>query len=92
MAGLGSRHVGLFSPTNSQSRRQSILRFIGRICVFAAISGALLISGVTLHAAELKDPTEIIRSLAPIEYLPHHSGIRGPAIDLSIPFALGSAD
>ena len=61
-----------------------MLRFIGRICVFAAISGALLISGVTLHATDLKDPTEIIRSLAPIEYLPHHSGIRGPAIDLSI--------
>lgn len=42
--------------------------------------------------ADVKDPNEIIRSLAPIEYLPEHGGqARGPSIDLSIPFALNSA-
>ena len=69
-----------------------MLRWSYRRSLFAVISGALLMIAVTAGATDLKDPTEIIRSLAPIEYLPHHSGIRGPAIDLSIPFALGSAE
>ena len=69
-----------------------MLRSTYRRSVFAVISGALLIAAATAGATDQKDPTEILRSLAPIEYLPHHSGIRGPAIDLSIPFALGSAE
>lgn len=63
-----------------------------RRSLFAVISGALLMIAVTAGATDIKDPTEIIRSLAPIEYLPHHSGKRGPAVDLTIPFALGSAE
>ena len=69
-----------------------MFRSTGRRCVFALISGAMLVAVATAGAADVKDPTEIIRSLAPLEYLPEHSGgFRRPAIDLTIPFALNSA-
>lgn len=69
-----------------------MLRSTGRYCVFAMVCGAMLVAASVAGAGDIKDPNEIIRSLAPIEYLPVHSGIaRGPSIDLTIPFALDSA-
>ena len=61
--------------------------------VFAFLAGILFVAGQPLRATDIKDPTEIIRSLAPIEYLPVHSGLhRRLSIDLTIPFALDSAE
>ena len=67
-------------------------RSTGRRCVSVLVSGFLLVGAATAGAADIMDPNDIIRSLAPIEYLPEHSGgAQGPSIDLTIPFALDSA-
>ena len=57
--------------------------FVGVVVTFIQMTDAF---------ADVKDPDEIIRSLAPIQYLPEHSG-KSPvsSIDLTIPFMLNSA-
>ncbi|MBT5496557.1 MAG: OmpA family protein [Alphaproteobacteria bacterium] len=56
----------------------------------ALLTTALLIAASPAHAAD-PDANEIIRSLAPITYLPKHGGKPRRAIDLEIRFEIGSA-
>ena len=56
----------------------------------ALLTTALLIAASPAHAAD-PDANEIIRSLAPITYLPEHGGKPRRAIDLEIRFEIGSA-
>lgn len=56
----------------------------------AAVVASLLVAAEAAAAEGVKDLNAIIRALAPIEYLPEHSG-RKRAIDLDIGFALDSA-
>jgi subtilisin family serine protease len=68
-----------------------MFRSRGRNCATATVLGLMVATTVAM-AADIKDPNEIIRGLAPIEYLPEHSGgAPGPSVDLTIPFALNSA-
>lgn len=60
----------------------------------------LIAAGVTFGASAIAgagishalDATEIIKSLAPIEYLPEHGGKPKRAIDLEVQFKVNSAD
>tara|TARA_Y100000588_G_scaffold315100_1_gene343010 strand:- start:1427 stop:3529 length:2103 start_codon:yes stop_codon:yes gene_type:complete len=70
-----------------------MLRPVSMAWVLAILAGTMFAAGQPLRATDIKDPTEIIRSLAPIEYLPVHSGLhRRLSVDLTIPFALDSAE
>jgi subtilisin family serine protease len=69
-----------------------MFRLTGRHRVTAYAIGLITAMGATGATAGIIAPNEIIRSLAPIEYLAEHSGgALGPSIDLTIPFALNSA-
>lgn len=62
--------------------------------IFLALA---LLPAAALAQQQYQDPTAIIRSLAPKKYLPEHSGQREAepakrAIDLEVPFQLGSAE
>ena len=58
----------------------------------AALVAAAIVTGVPGRAQDesFQDLNAIIRGLAPVEYLPEHSG--RPSIDLDIRFRLGSAE
>jgi outer membrane protein OmpA-like peptidoglycan-associated protein len=65
---------------------------------FIAFTVALaLLAPAALAQQQYQDPTAIIRSLAPKKYLPEHSGRQDTAppvaraVDLDVPFQLGSA-
>ncbi len=70
-------------------RRLPTLKALAVLCAFGAAvanTGAMAADG----AEGYQTLNEIIRSLAPIEYLPEHGGPQ-PSIDLDIRFALDSA-
>ena len=60
--------------------------------VATAFGVMFILAATTAVAGSLKNPDEIIRSLAPLSYLSTHSAnTANPSIDLTIPFALNSA-
>ncbi len=77
-------------PSCMQGRRRlPTLKVLAALCAFVATvanSGAMAAD----QAHGYQSLNEIIRSLAPIEYLPEHGGPQ-PSIDLDIRFALDSA-
>ena len=69
-----------------------MLRVAKKYLLAGSVTATVVSILVTAAAADLKNPNEIIRSLAPIDYLPEHGGgAPGPSIDLTIPFELDSA-
>lgn len=55
------------------------------------IAACLLLAAPLAVSAEAPDATEIIRSLAPITYLPEHGGPPKRSIDLEVQFKVNSA-
>lgn len=74
---------------SGRRRRLPTLKLLAALCalaVAAANTGAMAAD----QTAGFQSLNEIIRSLAPIEYLPEHRS-PGPSIDLDVRFALDSA-
>jgi outer membrane protein OmpA-like peptidoglycan-associated protein len=70
---------------------------MARVRTTTIILTLALLAPAALAQQQYQDPTAIIRSLAPKKYLPEHSGVRAAepaqrAIDLEVPFQLGSAE